>query len=63
MNTMGYVYWKCEKAWLGYSREFPDYWTQGGTFEELQENLKDLHADLASGRIPEVGKVPHPPHL
>jgi len=43
--------------WLGYLVEFPDYWTQGETREDLEENLKDLYQELASGRIPEVRQV------
>ena len=31
--------------------------TQGETIEELQENLKDLHDELTSGRIPGVRRV------
>ena len=43
--------------WLGYLEEFPDYWTQGETLEELQENLKDLYHELTSGEIPGVRRV------
>ena len=43
--------------WLGYLAEFPDYWTQGKTLDELQENLKDLYRELTSGDIPEVRRA------
>lgn len=43
--------------WLGYLEEYPDYRTQGETFEELQENLKDIYADLAGGVTPNVKHV------
>jgi len=43
--------------WLGYLEEYPDYQTQGETFEELQENLKDIYADLTSSAIPNVKHV------
>jgi hypothetical protein len=49
-----YVYWKEEEMWLGYLEEFPDYWTQGESLDDLQEHLKDLHNDLTSGVIPNV---------
>ncbi len=43
--------------WLGHLEEYPDYLTQGTTLEELQDNLKDLHADLTSGDIPSPRRV------
>ena len=57
MKTMRYVYWQHGDMWLGYLAEFPDYWTQGKTLEELQENLKDLQQELTSDNIPEVRRV------
>lgn len=44
-----FVYWREEDAWLGCLREFPDYWTQGETLDDLKAHLKDLHADLTDG--------------
>ena len=38
--------------WLGHLEEFPDYMTLGKTLEELRDNLKNIHEDLASGEIP-----------
>ena len=52
-----YVYWKDDNTWLGYLEEFPDYWTQGQTENELKENLTDLYKDLSSGNIPNIRKV------
>jgi len=57
MTTMRYIYWQDGSMWLGYLEEFPDYMTQGEAFEELQENLRDLYADLTSGEIPGVRRV------
>ena len=57
MNTIRYIYWQDEGMWLGYLEEFPDYLTQGETLEELQENLRDIHADIAGGKIPGVRHV------
>lgn len=37
--------------WLGHFEKFPDYLTQGGSLEELEENLRDLYRDLTSGEI------------
>ncbi len=41
----------------GYLEEFPDYLTQGESLEDLQEHLRDLYRDLASGEIPAVRRV------
>lgn len=57
MKTVQYVYWQHEDTWIGYLREFPDYWTQGESPDELSENLKDLYQDLTSGSIPEARRV------
>jgi len=34
-NGIRYIYWQHDDMWLGYLEEFPDYWTQGETLEEL----------------------------
>lgn len=52
-----YIYWQEEDMWLGYLEEFPDYWTQGETEQELQENLIDLYRDLTSGEIPNIRRL------
>jgi predicted RNase H-like HicB family nuclease len=57
MKTMRYVYWQDGEMWLGYLEEFPDYMTQGESVEELEENLKDLFAELTGGQIPGVRRV------
>jgi hypothetical protein len=57
MTTVKYIYWQEGDAWLGYLQDYPDYWTQGETLDDLMEHLKDLYLDLASGQIPGVRKV------
>ena len=57
MEKKRFVYWQEEDMWVGYLEEYPDYWTQGESLEELKENLKDLYKDLTSGSIPCVRKV------
>lgn len=52
MTTIKYIYWQDGDHWLGYLEEYPDYWTQGESLEDLQEHLKDLHADLSGGHVP-----------
>lgn len=57
MTTVRYVHWQDGDMWLGYMQEFPDYLTQGESLDELKENLKDIHDELTSGRIPAVRRV------
>ena len=57
MQTQKYIYWQDEKMWLGFFAEYPDYWTQGKTREELEENLTDIYNELTSGNIPCVRRV------
>ena len=57
MQTTKIVYWQEGQAWLGYLQDYPDYWTQGETLDDLREHLKDLYADLTSGQIPGIRKV------
>lgn len=51
MKTTQYVYWQDEDMWLGYLEQSPDYWTQGETREELEDNLKDIFAAEAGELI------------
>jgi predicted RNase H-like HicB family nuclease len=55
--TARYVYWQDGKQWLGYFEEFPDYMTQGESFEDLKESLVDLYHGLTSGEIPGLRRV------
>ena len=57
MKMQKYIYWQDDQIFLGYFEEYPDYWTQGKTIEELKENLIDIYSELTSGTIPAVRKV------
>jgi predicted RNase H-like HicB family nuclease len=57
MNTARYVHWQDGVMWLGYFEAFPDYLTQGESFEDLEEHLRDLYRDLTSGVIPGIRRV------
>ena len=57
MQKVSIVYWEEERGWLGYIQEYPDYWTQGESLEDLKEHLKDLYEDLTSGEIPGIRRV------
>ncbi|MEH2367094.1 MAG: hypothetical protein V7K75_11415 [Nostoc sp.] len=52
-----YIYWQDDDMWLGYLEEYPDYWTQGETEEELKENLLDIYSELTSGNIQNIRRV------
>lgn len=43
--------------WLGYLEEFPDYWSQGTSREDLQDHLKDLYQELTAGAIPNIRRT------
>ena len=57
MPTVKYVYWEEDGSWLRYLQDYPDYWTQGDTLEDLKEHLRDLYQDLSSGQLPGIRKV------
>jgi hypothetical protein len=57
MQSVKYIYWQEDDAWLGYLEDYPDYWTQGETLDDLIEYLKDLYIDLSSGQLSGIRKV------
>ena len=57
MQTTKYVYWQDGDMYLGYLLEFPDYWTQGTSLDDLKIHLSDLYKDLTSGEIPGIRRV------
>jgi hypothetical protein len=42
---------------VGWFEAYQDYRTQGESFEELKDNLKDVYQELSSGNIPLVYQV------
>jgi hypothetical protein len=57
MQTARFTYWQEGDMFLGYLLDYPDYWTQGETLDDLKEHLIDLYRDLAGGAIPGARKV------
>jgi predicted RNase H-like HicB family nuclease len=57
MRNVKYTVWQDGEFFLGYLNEYPDYWTQGYSKDELKENLKALLQDLESGEVPFIRKV------
>ena len=52
MRSRPFTYGQDGDAWLGYLDDFPDYLTQGESFEDLKAHLASLYEDLTSGEIP-----------
>jgi predicted RNase H-like HicB family nuclease len=57
MAAARYIYWRDGAQWLGYFDEYPDYYTQGESLEDLQLHLKDLYRDLTGGEIPGIRRA------
>ena len=51
MKTAKFVYWQEDGVWIGYLQDYPDYWTQGETFADLKEHLRNLRHDLSAGVV------------
>ena len=47
MRQLGFTYWQDGEHWLGFVDEYPDYVTQGASFEDLKEHLLDLYQDFS----------------
>ena len=54
MRTLKYTFWQDGDFYLGFLDDYPDYWTQGTSKEDLLESLKGLLADLKSEESPQV---------
>ena len=55
--TVRYTSLQESVQWLGYLEQYPDYWTQGETLEDLNAHLRELHEDLSNDRIPKARRV------
>jgi len=51
MRTVSYTFWRDDDYYLGFLNEYPDYWTQGTSKEDLLESLRGLLTDLETGEI------------
>ncbi len=55
--TVRFVYWQEGDDYLGHFLDYPDYWTQGESLDDLKEHLVDQYHDLTIGTIPAVRKI------
>ncbi|NJK46296.1 MAG: type II toxin-antitoxin system HicB family antitoxin [Pleurocapsa sp. SU_196_0] len=56
-QRLKFVYWQDTDFWVGYLEEYPDYWTQGESLEELKSNLLDLYTEFRENTIPGIRRV------
>jgi hypothetical protein len=57
METKKFIYYEEDGMFIGWLEEYPDYRTQGQTFDELQEHLREIYEDLTCGAIACVRRV------
>jgi len=57
MQTLKFVHWQDGDMFLGYLLDYPDYWSQGESLDELKANLIDLYLDMTSGQLSGIRKV------
>jgi hypothetical protein len=43
---LDYTYWKDDGWYVGYLNDYPDYTTQGETFDEFEDMLRSLYKDI-----------------
>ncbi|HEX6986921.1 MAG TPA: hypothetical protein VF170_16205 [Planctomycetaceae bacterium] len=56
MQTLKFVHWRDDDAYLGYLLDYPDYWTQGESLDDQKAHLIDLYRDLTSGELTRIWK-------
>ena len=45
--NLSYTYWEVrEGGYIGYLNQYPDYWTQGDSIDELEKMLTSLYSDI-----------------
>ena len=57
MQAIRYIYWQEGANWLAYLEDYPDYWTQGESLDDLIDRLGDLYRDMTGGQVPGIRKV------
>jgi predicted RNase H-like HicB family nuclease len=58
MSIVKFVHWQePDGTWMGYLQDYPDYWTQGETLDDLKDHLLDLLKDVTSGQIQGIRNV------
>jgi predicted RNase H-like HicB family nuclease len=56
--TTKFTYWRVEDGrFLGYLNDYPDHWTQGDSFQDLKDHLRDLYDTFSTSAILGIKKV------
>jgi len=56
--TTKFTYWREEDGrFLGYLNDYPDHWTQGESFQDLKDHLRDLYDTFSKSAIFGIKKV------
>ena len=48
-DKIAYYCWKGDSMLIGHLADYPDYWTQGEDFVDLENNLRGLYNDIKNG--------------
>ncbi len=57
MKEVKITYWQDGKWWLGYLNDYPEYETQGESFDELKANIIDILKDINEEKIDGLRKI------
>ena len=57
VQTVKFIHWQDGVFWFGYLQDYPDYWTQGESINDLKDHLADLYRDLSGGLVPAARKL------
>ena len=56
--TTKFTYWREDDGrFLGYLNDYPDHWTQGESFQDLKDHLRDLYDTFSKSGILGIKKV------
>ena len=50
MRKVRYVHWQRDDMWLGYLEEFPDYWTQGKSLDDMLQPYRHVYLEALAHR-------------
>lgn len=51
MKRVKIVVWQEGEWWLGYVQDYPDFWTQGESLDDLKLHLRDLYDEMMTGNV------------
>lgn len=57
MQSVKFIDWEEDTAWIGYLPDYPDYWTQRNTLDDLKAHWADLFHGLTSGQLAAIQRV------